>query len=446
MDDQIKKCSFKDHKETNAIFYCIQCKVYMCNKCENFHSKLLENHQTFKIEKDIEDVFLGICKEENHQIKLEYFCKSHNQLCCAACIAKIKKNENGKHKDCDVCLIEDIKDEKKNKIKDNINYLKDISNNLQKSLDLLKTIFEKFTKDKEELKKNIQQIFTKIRNELNNREDELLLEVDKKYNNIYFNDSIMKESEKLPNKIKLSLEKVCVIDKEYNDNNLSLFISDCINIENNIKEINTIKEKIDKCNELDNFKITFIEENGEEVNKLLENIKEFGCFDNIFKEINNPWTTEILNHDTFLYTLKDNNYLAEKTKQNGYINLIKSSYQFKKNKIYKLVFLPNYRDDDFHIGFADSNQSAQNVWLKNSFNCVALTNDGLYINGSKKNNLNLENGKKYEFIIDISKKSFILNIDEINAGKFNFNFQDNIYAHAGIRNIGNSIRIKTYEK
>ena len=120
MDDQIKKCSFKDHKETNAIFYCIQCKVYMCNKCENFHSKLLENHQTFKIEKDIEDVFLGICKEGNHQIKLEYFCKSHNQLCCAACIAKIKKNENGKHKDCDVCLIEDIKDEKKNKIKDNI--------------------------------------------------------------------------------------------------------------------------------------------------------------------------------------------------------------------------------------------------------------------------------------------------------------------------------------
>ena len=256
----------------------------------------------------------------------------------------------------------------------------------------------------------------------------------------------MKESEKLPNKIKLSLEKVCVIDKEYNDNNLSLFISDCINIENNIKEINTIKEKIDKCNDLDNFKITFIEENGEEVNKLLENIKEFGCFDNIFKEINNPWTTEILYHDTFLYTLKDNNYLAEKTKQNGHINLIKSSYQFKKNKIYKLVFLPNYRDDDFQIGFADSSQSAQNDWLKESFNCVALTNDGLYINGSKKSNLNLENGKKYEFIIDISQKSFILNIDEINAGKFNFNFQDNIYAHAGIRNTGNSVRIKTYEK
>ena len=439
MEDHIKKCSFKEHKETKAIFYCIQCKVYMCNKCENFHSKLCENHQIFNIEKDI-DVFLGICKEENHQIKLEYFCKSHNQLCCGACIAKIKKNQNGKHKDCDVCLIEEIKDEKKNKIKENINYLKDISNNLQKSLDLLKTIFEKITKDKEELKIKIQKIFTKVRNAINNREDEILSEVDKKYDEIYFNESIMKESEKLPNKIKLSLEKGYIMDKEYNDNNLSLFINDCINIENNIKEINNIKEKVDKCNELDNFTINFIEENDEEVNELIKNIKKFGRFDNIFKEINNPWTTEILNHYAFLYTLKDNNYLAEKTEQNGHINLIKSSYQLKKNKIYKLIFLPNYKDNDFQIGFADSSQSSKH-------SCVALTNEGLYINGIKINsNLILQNGKKYEFIIDISNKSFILTIDEINSGKFNFNFQDNIYAHAGIRNTGNSIRIKTYEK
>jgi len=110
-----KKCSFKDHKEIKAIFYCVECKVYLCNKCENFHSKLCEKHLTFNIENNTGDIFTGNCKEENHQIKLEYFCKNHNQLCCAACIAKIKKNENGKHKDCDVCLIEDVKDEKKTK-------------------------------------------------------------------------------------------------------------------------------------------------------------------------------------------------------------------------------------------------------------------------------------------------------------------------------------------
>ena len=158
-----KKCSFKEHKEINANFYCIECKVYLCNKCENFHSKLFEKHQIFSIDKDIGDIFIGICKEKNHQIQLEYFCKTHNELCCAACIAKIKKNQNGKHKDCDVCLIEDIKDEKKNNIKKNIKFLEDLSNNLQQSLELLKTFFEKIKTNKEELKINIQKIFTKVR-------------------------------------------------------------------------------------------------------------------------------------------------------------------------------------------------------------------------------------------------------------------------------------------
>lgn len=126
--------------------------------------------------------------------------------------------------------------------------------------------------------------------------------------------------------------------------------------------------------------------------------------------------------------------------------LIKSKFQFKKDKIYKLEFFPNYIGGDFDIGFVDYSQSSKHSWLRDKFNCVGLTNVGLYINGSLINNLNLENGKKYEFIIDISKGTFILNIDEKKVGTFNFNFQDNIYAHAGMRKIGNSIRIKTYEK
>ena len=30
MDDQKKKCSYQEHKEINAIYYCQECKVYMC--------------------------------------------------------------------------------------------------------------------------------------------------------------------------------------------------------------------------------------------------------------------------------------------------------------------------------------------------------------------------------------------------------------------------------
>ena len=284
MDIEKQKCSFKEHEKINANFYCGECKVYMCNKCENFHSKLLQKHEIFNIEKDIEQIFTGICKEENHQNKLEFFCKTHNQLCCAACISKIKKEKYGIHKDCDICIIEDIKDEKQNKIKENIKYLKDLSSSLQNSIKTLNEIFEKIKNNKEEIKIRIQKIFTKIRNELNNREDELLLEVDNQFENIYFNNNILKESEKLPIKIKLSLEKGKIIDELDNKNNLSLFINNCINIENNIKEINIINGNIKKYNDYNSETITFIEE-GEKANDLLNNIKNFGKIGNNSKII-----------------------------------------------------------------------------------------------------------------------------------------------------------------
>ena len=78
---------------------------------------------------------------------------------------------------------------------------------MKDSIDNLKIIIEKITKNKEELKLNIQKIFTKIRNELNNREDDLLLEVDQKYNEIYCDEDILNQYEKLPTKVKFSLEK-----------------------------------------------------------------------------------------------------------------------------------------------------------------------------------------------------------------------------------------------
>ena len=143
---------------------------------------------------------------------------------------------------------------------------------------------EKIKINKEEIKTKIQIIFTKIRNELNNREDQLLLEVDNQFEEIFFNDNIIKESEKLPSKIKLSLEKGKKIDEEDYKNKLSLFINNCINIENNIQEINFINEKIRKCNENKSTIITCIEED-EKVNELLNYIKKFENLKKIEKMI-----------------------------------------------------------------------------------------------------------------------------------------------------------------
>ena len=85
--------------------------------------------------------------------------------------------------------------------------LEDLTYNLENSIKELKTILEKLNERKEEIKEKIQKAFTKLRNIVNEREDELLLEVDNEYKEIFFNEDIIKESGKLPNKIKASLEK-----------------------------------------------------------------------------------------------------------------------------------------------------------------------------------------------------------------------------------------------
>ena len=243
-----KKCSSKDHIEINAISFCQICKIYMCNKCDNIHLKLCPNHCPYNLNENINEVFTGICNEENHSIELEYFCKSHNKLCCAACISKIKGKGNGQHTDCEVCFIENIKDEKKNKLKDNIKCLEDLSQTLQKTIIELKNLLEKIDNNKEELKIKIQKIFTQLRTALNDREDQLLIEVDKQFNYLYLNRDSIKESENLPNKIKIFLEKGKIIDENWNNDKLASMINDCINIENNIQNINKLNENLYKNN------------------------------------------------------------------------------------------------------------------------------------------------------------------------------------------------------
>ena len=449
MEIQKKKCSLEEHKDIDSKTFCVQCNIYMCNKCETFHSKLFTNHQIFNSENDLNDIFTGFCKEKDHFKKLDFFCKTHNQLCCGVCIAKIKKDEIGKHKDCTVCTIEEIKEEKENKIRENIQYLKELNNSLKDSIKEIKSIFEKINENKEEIKKKIQNVFTKLRTELNNREDQLLLEVDKKFDTLFCNEKIVKDSEKLPNKIKDLLEKTENM-KEINENRLCSFINNCIDIENNIKNIKEISNSIRNYKNNSNKKILFTPENNEGINEFLENIKKFGNLgqNNYFELIHNPWTYERYKYNNiFYYTLKEDNYIAEKTEDNNYIHLIKTEYQLKKDKIYKIEFDINYKGGDFEIGFADFSKSTSYACLSISNNFVSVTNKGLIINQNNiNNNIKIENGKKYEFIIDMKNKNFILNFNGKKFGKFQFNFQDNVFAQACMRNLGNSVKIKTYEK
>ena len=271
-----KKCSSKKHPDKDAKSYCPECQVYMCNQCEQFHSDLLGNHNKYDLIKEKNNFFSGFCQEEKHKMELNYFCRNHNQLCCAACICKIKNKEDGQHADCEVCEINQIKEEKKSNLKKNIQILEDYSKSIDISIDELKNIYEKMVQNKEELQKKILSIFTKIRTSINEREDEILKEIENIFGNLYFKEDLIKQGEKLPKDIKLSLEKGKIIDNDKKENDkLNAFINDCILIENNIKNIEIIKRSIEEYNSTEII-INFIPEEDEEINEFINNIKSFG--------------------------------------------------------------------------------------------------------------------------------------------------------------------------
>ena len=193
------------------------------------HSIIFPNHKIYNINKNLNQIFTGICKEKNHSNKLNYFCKTHNVLCCVECITPIAEKDNGQHNNCIVYSLDEIKEEKKNKLNDNMKILEKLSSTINNSIKELKNIFDKINTRKENIKLKVQKVFTKLRNGINAREDEIMSQIDDKFDKFYFKEDNLKECNKLPNKIKVSLEKGKNIDNEWNKGQYQInsLINDC---------------------------------------------------------------------------------------------------------------------------------------------------------------------------------------------------------------------------
>ena len=408
MENTNNKCSSKKHTEINAINYCQECKIYLCNKCLYYHSELFENHILISLDKNAKDIFISICQEKNHNNKLDYFCKSHNKLCCSACLCKIKDKGDGQHKDCDTCTIENIINEKKKKLNENIKTLEKLSTMLEQSINELKEIFNKINENKEKLKLTIQKIFTKLRNAFNDREDELLLEIDKEYNNIYCNEEIIKESEKLPYKIQKSLDKgKKIIDREWNNNNLSSLIYDCINIEDNIIEIDRINDNIKKCHSNKKIELSFKPEE-EGINIFLKNIKSFGKLEknNIESKENNEILENIINE-------KDSLILKNKI---NYQICLKNWINPNKNLNFKLLFRMSKDGDSlktFH-NLCDNKGPTISLYL---------LSDGNIVGGYTPLDWDTYNGWKYD------NETFVFNINKNLKCSKKVNNSNSIFCH-----------------
>jgi WD40 repeat protein len=275
-DNQSKKCSFEEHKEQDAKGYCKQCDKYICDNCVKYHQSFAPDHKVTNLDEEINEPFNGLCQLENHQDELNYYCQNHNELCCAKCIAKIKRPGVAQHTNCKVCNVEEIANEKRQNLPKNIELLEALSEILKSSNDEISELFEKIKKNKEQVKQNIKNVFTKIKNAINQKEKEILAEVDKQFETTFFNDSTLKDSEKLPEKVQAAIDKGKSINEEWDKNEkVNSLIYDCITIENYIRTMQKIKE----CNS-NNITIKFNSDNGE---SLLQSIKQIGNLSKIIK-------------------------------------------------------------------------------------------------------------------------------------------------------------------
>ena len=278
MNAKKMQCSLQSHENENAIKYCKECNIFMCKQCLFYHSKLFLNHHLIDLSGENANILDWFCKEENHSNKLEYFCKTHNILCCLSCIGKESNIENAKHKNCEFCKIEEIKEEKKINLEKMIKILEDLSNKIKEKNESnrLKDFYEKMDKLKEELKSKILKIMTKIRNKLNEREDELISQLESTFSNLCPPQKTIKEYENIPIKIKDILEKKKEIDKKWNNSaKLNSYINDCINIENEFRKLKETNDLISKHNINQKIQIYFYPEENE-VDQIYNDIKSFG--------------------------------------------------------------------------------------------------------------------------------------------------------------------------
>ena len=110
----------------------------------------------------------------------------------------------------------------------------------------------------------------------------LLAKVEEIYKNSFFDEKIVKESDKLPLKVKQSLESINDINEiREKENELNSEINYYIEFENNLDKIDEINKIINKCNS-NKTKLSF-EYN---INELENIIKKFGDVKKYIKDDN----------------------------------------------------------------------------------------------------------------------------------------------------------------
>ena len=234
------------------------------------------------------------------------------------------------------------------------------------------------------------------------------------------------------------------MENEWDNNELSSLINDCIIIENNIKDINLINENIKQWDKRKNIQIKFgPEENS--INKFIESINQFGNIYYNFKFKKCPDNIK----ETRKYIISgENENIITKTGSNGWMGTICEN-ELEKSKEYrwKIKILKTTQDKFIMVGVApidfDINSSSHNNCGWYYYCCNSTLYSGPPFNYSgKASNLS---GVKDEIIVvmNMEKRSlkFIINNEDKGDSYTNIPIDKPLFPAIILLDINDSVEI-----
>ena len=156
------------------------------------------------------------------------------------------------------------------------------------------------------------------------------------------------------------------------------------------------------------------------------------------------WSTNTYSSYGFYYQLQEDNTKAIKISDGGTITVCRTINSLEKGSKYKLEYYINYTKGDFDVGFGDE-KAGPSCWLRNPYS-YCISSCGIYILGNcVDSNINLINSKKITFIVDLINYNSEIYIDEEKKYAFNISQDLIYYPMIAIRELNNSVKLKSYK-